>query len=74
LLQGIDLEPQCDQGEAVLAQRKGCSDWLADHPSCTKRSQEGNFLIAKELIVIYDLCPYVTFKNRKKNVDFNAWR
>jgi len=43
LLQGIDLEPQWDQGEAILAQRKGCRNWLADHQSCTKRSQEGNF-------------------------------
>jgi hypothetical protein len=47
------LEPQCDQGEAVHAK------------SCTKRSQEGNFFIAEELIIIYNHMPLYYLKKKK---------
>ena len=56
------LEPQWDQGEAILAYRKGCRNWLADHQSCT-RCQKGNFPTAQKYMI---LCSCFIWKQKKK--------
>jgi hypothetical protein len=66
---GIDLEPQWDQREAILAHRKGCLQQLADHQSCTKDPKKVISLLLR------NIWSYVlTFKTKEKCwLNINYW-